>query len=46
MANISRKEKKEKTIFEKIGVGFTCFCILYLILKFTGLLESIVAYFK
>jgi hypothetical protein len=38
--------KKEKTVLQKISFGFTIFCIIFLILRFTGLLDPIIEYFK
>ncbi|MEL4028337.1 hypothetical protein [Caldifermentibacillus hisashii] len=38
--------KKQNTIFKKVSLFFTIFCIAYLFLKFTGLLTPVLEFFK
>lgn len=40
----SKNEKK--TVFEKISFGFSVICVIFLLLKFTGLLNNIINFFK
>ncbi len=44
MTNENKNENK--TAMQKFSAGFTVFCILFLILKFTGLIDPIVQFFK
>ncbi|RAK15643.1 hypothetical protein B0I26_1193 [Anoxybacillus vitaminiphilus] len=46
MTDVSRNDKKEKSFLSKLNIAFTIFCIVFLTLKFTGLLEPILNYFK
>ncbi|WP_258561202.1 hypothetical protein [Bacillus aquiflavi] len=38
--------KKEKTLMQKLSLGFTIFCVVFLVLRFSGALDSIIEYFK
>ncbi|GGE83808.1 hypothetical protein [Priestia taiwanensis] len=39
-------EKKGRTLGQKFSLGFSIFCIIFLTLKFTGLLDTIIESFK
>ncbi|ANF38668.1 hypothetical protein SAMN05192538_1242 [Bacillus velezensis] len=40
----SKNEKK--TTLEKISLGFSIICVIFLLLKFTGILNTIIDFFK
>jgi hypothetical protein len=44
MANLEKKESK--TIFQRVSFGFTIFCVIFLIMRFTGLLDPVIEFFK
>lgn len=44
MANV--EEKENKTIFQRISIGFTVFCVIFLFMRFTGLLDPVIDFFK
>jgi hypothetical protein len=44
MANLEKRENK--TIMQRISFGFTIFCIAFLVMKFTGLLDPVIEFFK
>ncbi|WP_275259437.1 hypothetical protein [Bacillus kwashiorkori] len=39
-------KKKQSTIGKKLSAFFTVFCIVFLLLKFTGLLTPVLEFFK
>lgn len=43
---MAKEDKQEKTLGQKISTGFTILCIIFLILRFTGLLDPVIAFFK
>lgn len=42
----SENQKEVMTLGKKISLGFTVFCIIFLSLKFTGLLDNLIEFFK
>jgi CHASE3 domain sensor protein len=44
MANLEKKENK--TIGQKLSLAFTIFCVIFLIARFTGLLDPVIEFFK
>lgn len=43
---MANADQKQKTILQKLSVGFTIFCVIFLALKFTGLLDPVIEFFK
>jgi len=43
---MAKEDKQEKTLGQKISTGFTIICIIFLFLRFTGLLDPVIAFFK
>ncbi|MGM0890632.1 MAG: hypothetical protein ACQEW5_27815 [Bacillota bacterium] len=42
--DVDKKEKK--TFIQKLGVGFTIFTAVYIILKITGLFEPVIEFIR
>ncbi len=44
MASVEKKENK--SFFQRLSFGFTIFCVIFLIMRFTGLLDPVIEFFK